>query len=265
MRLVLGHAVKIEPRLDRHLAAFQFFEAARSMPAPRRCRAAAAPWAQARGPGRGGFGGGLRGCGGGCILGGFTRGRAAARRASPRGRDRARRFSSRPRPSSISTMCRRRGPCAPSSSFCSMSAVRDGPVMKLTVRGMAKPPSGSANLRAQPVPAVLVGCGHLIGAQERRYACRAGNCCASGCPGPESSISVPVSATAAKQAVTPTASPSSARPLRISRSGRCGPGNIVERGSGASTRRDGRLSRGEIIRHRARHVLRRRRPAPPWR
>ena len=38
--------------------------------------------------------------------------------------------------SSISTTCSRRGPCAPSSSVCSISAERDGPVTSMTLRGM---------------------------------------------------------------------------------------------------------------------------------
>ncbi len=38
------------------------------------------------------------------------------------------------------TMCSRRGPCAPNSKVCSMSADRDGPVMKLSVRGAAPAP-----------------------------------------------------------------------------------------------------------------------------
>ena len=42
--------------------------------------------------------------------------------------------------SRTTTMCMRRGPWAPSSMACSMSPVRDGPVMVLTVRGMASLP-----------------------------------------------------------------------------------------------------------------------------
>ena len=42
--------------------------------------------------------------------------------------------------SRTTTMCMRRGPCAPSSIACSMSPVRDGPVMVLTVRGMRSLP-----------------------------------------------------------------------------------------------------------------------------
>jgi hypothetical protein len=37
----------------------------------------------------------------------------------------------------ISSTCNRHGPCAPSWMVCSMSAVRDGPVMMLTVRGQS--------------------------------------------------------------------------------------------------------------------------------
>ncbi len=58
--------------------------------------------------------------------------------------------------SSTSTTCRRRGPCAPSSSVCSMSAERDGPVTSITLRGM-NPPVGRPVLGTQPVPGVLVG------------------------------------------------------------------------------------------------------------
>jgi hypothetical protein len=39
--------------------------------------------------------------------------------------------------SSTNTTCSRRGPCAPSSSVCSISAERDGPVTNMTVRGIA--------------------------------------------------------------------------------------------------------------------------------
>lgn len=35
------------------------------------------------------------------------------------------------------TTCSRRGPCAPSSSVCSISADRDGPVTSITLRGIA--------------------------------------------------------------------------------------------------------------------------------
>ena len=42
--------------------------------------------------------------------------------------------------SRTTTMCMRRGPWAPSSMACSMSPVRDGPVMVLTVRGMRSLP-----------------------------------------------------------------------------------------------------------------------------
>ena len=42
--------------------------------------------------------------------------------------------------SRTTTMCMRRGPWAPSSIVCSMSPVRDGPVMVLTVRGMRSLP-----------------------------------------------------------------------------------------------------------------------------
>ena len=37
-------------------------------------------------------------------------------------------------------ICSVRGPCAPSSKVCSMSAERDGPVMKFTVRGIVPSP-----------------------------------------------------------------------------------------------------------------------------
>src|SRR3984957_4967762 len=39
--------------------------------------------------------------------------------------------------SPTSTTCNRRGPCAPSSSDCSISAERDGPVTSMTLRGIA--------------------------------------------------------------------------------------------------------------------------------
>ena len=42
--------------------------------------------------------------------------------------------------SRTTTMCMRRGPWAPSSIVCSMSPVRDGPVMVFTVRGMRSLP-----------------------------------------------------------------------------------------------------------------------------
>src|SRR5215468_6937007 len=37
--------------------------------------------------------------------------------------------------------CSRRGPCAPRISVCSMSAERDGPVIRLTVRGITPSPN----------------------------------------------------------------------------------------------------------------------------
>ena len=52
----------------------------------------------------------------------------------------------------------------------------------------------------QPVPPVLIGRPHLARRATRQYACRAENCCGSGFPAPESSISVPVSAIAGKAA-----------------------------------------------------------------
>src|SRR5208337_158536 len=39
------------------------------------------------------------------------------------------------KPHPAMTMCRRRGPCAPRRRVCSMSAERDGPVMRFKVRG----------------------------------------------------------------------------------------------------------------------------------
>ena len=38
------------------------------------------------------------------------------------------------------TICSRRGPCAPSSKVCSISPERDGPVIRLSVRGMTPLP-----------------------------------------------------------------------------------------------------------------------------
>ncbi len=49
-------------------------------------------------------------------------------------------------PASIRITCRRRGPCAPSSMRCSISPVREGPVMKFTVRGK---PVGPRALRSR--------------------------------------------------------------------------------------------------------------------
>ena len=43
--------------------------------------------------------------------------------------------------------CRRRGPWAPRIRVCSMSAERDGPVIQLTVRGMAPAPKRSRSFR----------------------------------------------------------------------------------------------------------------------
>ena len=48
------------------------------------------------------------------------------------------------------TMCSLLGPCAPSSSVCSISAERDGPVMKLSVRGAPPLPYAARN-RAKTV------------------------------------------------------------------------------------------------------------------
>ena len=58
------------------------------------------------------------------------------------------------RSSTIMT-CSRRGPWAPSSMRCSMSPVRDGPVMKLIARG-------SPSADPQPIPTILVGGDDLI-------------------------------------------------------------------------------------------------------
>jgi len=76
--------------------------------------------------------------------------------------------------SSIRIIWRRRGPCAPSWMRCSMSPVRDGPVMKLTVRGSAP----RVRNRSQPssYPATTWPRG------QRRCAYRAGNSASSGCP-----------------------------------------------------------------------------------
>ena len=67
-------------------------------------------------------------------------------------------------PPSTSTTCSRRGPCAPSWMRCSISPVRDGPVIRLTVRGQAR----GSPLRpgAHQVPGVLVTGDDLPGAQD---------------------------------------------------------------------------------------------------
>ncbi len=59
------------------------------------------------------------------------------------------------RRSSMRMIWSRRGPCAPSSMRCSISPVRDGPVMKLIARGIAA-------MGSQSIPAILVGGNDLI-------------------------------------------------------------------------------------------------------
>ena len=49
-------------------------------------------------------------------------------------------------PSFSSRMCRRFGPCAPMTRVCSMSAVREGPVIQLTARGMRPSPDAARSL-----------------------------------------------------------------------------------------------------------------------
>ena len=157
VRLGLRHAMQIEPRFDRQLAAFQPFGGGAidpGQPVQRRLRWARMRcrrrWFSERGrlarifssrlPGRMPA---LREC---------RPSSAAARRpASPAATDRDRPgqpagAASAGSLSSTSTTCSRRGPCAPSWMRCSISPVRDGPVTKLTVRG--NPPR--ARNRSQP-------------------------------------------------------------------------------------------------------------------
>ena len=150
---LLGHAVQVEAGGDRVLAALQPLARAA-------VEALAAGGVTGRRLGRrergcrggGGDGGGRRLGGGGrrwrCRLG---LGRARAERPDVPHRMlperqilRARRLPpaahhpaawSSGGISSTTSTSRRRGPCAPSSIFCAMSPVRDGPVMRLTERG----------------------------------------------------------------------------------------------------------------------------------
>ena len=86
---------------------------------------------------------------------------------------------------------------------CSISPVRDGPEMKLTARGKSP-----CSLRSSAKASSMVGTRRDSGINAM---CVSGSrLTVAGVSGPESSISVPVSAMAQKQLVTPTLSASPA-------------------------------------------------------
>ena len=87
------------------------------------------------------------------------------------------------------TMCRLRGPWAPSRIFCSMSPERDGPVTMLTVRGIAPLPVRARSLShtVSVSPTMSPASTTTMWASGRKLS-------VVGLSGPEASTSVPVSA-----------------------------------------------------------------------
>ena len=237
MRLVLGLAMEIEPRLDRHLAALQLLgSCARSIPAPWPISSGGEALGDAAAvPRRGGTRGRFPFRAAADIRRRLRLDRAVLRRASPRAN---RSLSSRLVPASAIVDQHDMEPARPVRAELEplldiAGARRAGDEIDRARHGRAA--VRSAHCGAQPVPAVLVG-RRPPGPPRSTTICVSGRkLLRVGRSGPGISISVPVSATAAKQAVTPTASPSSARPRRISQQRPLGPGNVVERGSGVIT------------------------------
>ena len=96
------------------------------------------------------------------------------------------------------TICSRRGPCAPSSSVCSMSAERDGPVMKFDRarhRALAVDARATSRTTLSQSPTMSSANTTTKWLSGRKLS-------VVGLSGPETSASVPVSATAAKAALT---------------------------------------------------------------
>ena len=169
MGLGLGQAVQVEARVDRVVAAPQLEPgAAVEIDRPRRVESARGD-PRGRGAGMAGAAVAATGwapadAGGGRTAGAAPSPRPAGRAAAPcRARCGAIRISSSgvtqrdrlftlllPAAQSGSRatirISSRRGPCAPSSSFWAMSAVRDGPVTKFTERGT---PPGIARTNSQ--------------------------------------------------------------------------------------------------------------------
>ena len=155
-----------------------------------------------------------------------------------------------------STICSRRGPCAPSTIVCSMSPVRDGPETMLTARGVA--PRSRANQRERFFHRPR----RCVRRARSRCACRAAARSPSAIRRRSTNTSVPVSAIAQKRAGDADASRRPGRP-RLDRKTRAAP--VECRRTPASTRRscdfaasasaDSQVERVDVTRHGSRNVV----------